>query len=193
MRRIKKRRTRLIVFGLFLLVILVVVATQSSWLSRGVKVAQKSQPGLYTIAKFDDGDTIVVDMNGVNETVRFIGVDTPETHDPRKPVMCYGAEASSYTRKLIGNNRVRLQADSLDTNRDRYNRLLRYVYLPDGTLINVKLITEGYGLDYPFFPFEKAQEFQGYELEAKKAGRGLWSACQVVTESSGARHTNPVN
>jgi endonuclease YncB( thermonuclease family) len=192
MRKFKKRRTRLIVFGLFLLVILVVVATKTDWLNKSAKIAQQSQPGLYAVTKFDDGDTIVVDMNGVNETVRFIGVDTPETHDPRKPVMCYGQEASDYTKKLIGNNRVRLQSDSLDTNRDRYNRLLRYIYLPDGTLVNAKLISEGYGLDYPFFPFEKAQEFQNYEMLAKKANRGLWSACQVITESSGGRHTNPV-
>jgi endonuclease YncB( thermonuclease family) len=187
-----KRRTRLIVFELFLLVVLVVVATQTDWLNQGAKVAQKSQPGLYTVSKFDDGDTIVVDMNGVNETVRFIGVDTPETHDPRKPVMCYGQEASDYTKKLIGKNRVRLQSDSLDTNRDRYNRLLRYIYLPDGTLVNAKLITEGYGLDYPYFPFEKAQEFKADEIQAKQANRGLWSACQVITESDGSRHTNAV-
>ena len=106
-------------------------------------------------------------MHGTEEKVRFIGVDTPETHDPRKPVMCYGVEASNYTKKLIGNNRVRLQADSLDTNRDRYDRLLRYVYLPDGILVNAKLIAEGYGLDYPFFPFEKAQEFKDDEIQAK--------------------------
>jgi endonuclease YncB( thermonuclease family) len=192
MRKFKKRRTRLVVFGLFLLVILVVVATQTDWLNQGAKVAQQSQPGLYAVTKFDDGDTIVVDMNGVNETVRFIGVDTPETHDPRKPVMCYGQEASDYTKKMIGKNRVRLQSDSLDTNRDRYNRLLRYIYLPDGTLVNAKLIAEGYGLDYPYFPFEKAQEFKDDESRAKQAGNGLWSACQIITESDGSRHTNPI-
>jgi endonuclease YncB( thermonuclease family) len=193
MRLLRNRRTRRLIIQLLFLIILLIIARQTDWLNQGAKVAQQSQPGLYTIAKFDDGDTIVVDMNGTNETVRFIGVDTPETHDPRKPVMCYGVEASNYTKKLIGNNRVRLQSDSLDTNRDRYNRLLRYVYLPDGTLVNAKLITEGYGLDYPYFPFEKAQEFKDNEAQAKQAGRGLWSACQVITESNGSRHTNPVN
>ena len=106
---------------------------------------ERSQPGLYRVVKFDDGDTITVDMNGTVETVRFIGVDTPETHHPDRPIECYGREASDYTKRLIGGQKVRLQADPLDTNRDRYGRLLRYVYLPDNTLVEQKLIAEGYG------------------------------------------------
>lgn len=152
-----------------------------------------NQPGLYRVVKFDDGDTIEVDMNGIVETVRFIGVDTPETHKPKTPVQCYGPEASSYTKQLIGNQKVRLQADSLDTNRDRYGRLLRYIYLPDGTLAEQKLITEGYGFAYTFFPFEKASEFSAYEQQAKAAGKGLWSACQVQVSADGGQHTNPQN
>lgn len=148
-----------------------------------------SQPGLYRVAKFDDGDTIVVDMNGTQETVRFIGVDTPETHKPNTPVQCYGPEASNYTKRLIGNQRVRLQADPLDTNRDRYGRLLRYIYLPDGTLVEQKLISEGYGFAYTYFPFQKAIDFSAYEQAAKTAGKGLWSACQVKIEANGVKQT----
>src|SRR3989338_8964033 len=69
------------------------------------------QPGVCRVTKCDDGDTVAVDMNGVNETIRFIGVDTPETHDPRKAVQCFGIAAANFTKNLIGNNSVRLEAD----------------------------------------------------------------------------------
>lgn len=154
------------------------------------KALLSSQPGLYSVVKFDDGDTITVNMNGAEETVRFIGVDTPETHHPERPVECYGREATIYTKQLIGSQKVRLQADPLDTNRDRYGRLLRYVYLPDNTLVQQKLLTEGYGFAYTFFPFTKALEFAAYEQQAKSAGKGLWSACLVKVEANGVKQTN---
>lgn len=150
----------------------------------------KVPPGYYRVVKFDDGDTIVVDMNGTQETVRFIGVDTPETHKPNTPVQCYGSQAAAYTKQLIGNQAVRLVADQLDTNRDRYGRLLRYVYLPNGTLVDEKLVTEGYGFAYTYFPFTKKPQFRLAEAEAKAAQRGLWHACQVRVESSGVKQTN---
>lgn len=148
-----------------------------------------SQPGLYRVVNINDGDTIEIDMNGTTETVRFIGVDTPETHKPNTPVQCYGPEATTYTKQLIGNQKVRLQADPLNTNRDRYGRLLRYVYLSDGTLLEQKLIEQGYGFAYTYFPFSKSEEFKAYEQTAKKAGLGLWSACQVKVSSDGGQQT----
>lgn len=160
-------------------------------LSGNEKWLQKNQPGLYSVAKFDDGDTISVNMNGIVETVRFIGVDTPETHHPDRPVECYGQEAADYTKQLIGGQKVRLQADPLNTNRDRYNRLLRHVYLPDNTLLSRKIISEGYGFSYTYFPFSKLIEFDVYEQAAKNAGKGLWSACHVTVEANGSEHTNP--
>lgn len=176
-------------------------------LSGHERLLESNQPGLYRVVKFDDGDTIEVDMNGTVETVRFIGVDTPETHKPNTPVQCYGPEASEYTKQLINgqlrradgksavgapagaSGKVRLQADPLNTNRDRYGRLLRYVYLPDGTLVEQKLITEGYGFAYTYFPSGKNTQFETYEQEAKAAGKGLWSACQVKIETNGVKQT----
>src|SRR5436853_4983728 len=67
-----------------------IIGTQRGWFNKPAKVLQQNQPGLYSVAKFDDGDTIAVNMNGAKETIRFIGVDTPETHDPRKAVQCFG-------------------------------------------------------------------------------------------------------
>jgi micrococcal nuclease len=184
----KRRLYRLLtvlVFG----IIFSIVASQSNWLTQGAKKAEVSQPGLYPINKFIDGDTISVNMNGNIEDVRMIGVDTPETHKPNTPIQCYGPEASNYTKSLIGSSRVRLQSDTLDTNRDRYGRLLRYVYLPDGTMVENKLISEGYGFAYTQFPFEKKQEFVSFEAQAKASGKGLWSACNPVVESNGREQT----
>jgi len=166
------------------------VATQSGWLEQPAKTALHSSPGLYSIDHFVDGDTIAVDMNGSVETVRMIGIDTPETHRPNTPVQCYGPEAAAYIKQLIGNNKVRLQADSLDTNRDRYGRLLRYVYLPDGRLVETELLTNGYAFAYTGFPFEKKAEFVANQQAASDAKKGLWGACQVTTEANGRQQTN---
>lgn len=136
-------------------------------------------PGTYHVVRFEDGDTITVDMNGVHERIRLIGVDTPETQDPRYPVQCFGKAASQFTKDFIGESPVRLEADPTNTNRDRYNRLLRYVYLPDGRLVNAEIIKAGYGFAYVLFPFEKLEAFRMYEQEAREQGRGLWGNCQI--------------
>ena len=188
---INQRRIKLISFVLSLILLIALYGLQAGWFGQSAqRSGQANQPGLYRIDHFVDGDTIAVKMNGAVETVRMIGVDTPETHRPNTPVQCYGPEAADYTKKVIGRGSVRLEADPLDTNRDRYDRLLRYVFLPDGSLLETKLITEGYGFAYTLFPFEKKAEFQTYQDQAQAAHKGLWSDCQVTTDSSGASHTN---
>ena len=155
------------------------------------KRAEVIQPGLYAVTEVIDGDTITVNMNGSTETVRMIGLDTPETHRPETPVQCYGEAASEYSKKLINGSKVRLQADPLNTNRDRYNRLLRYVYLADGTLVERNLISEGYGFAYTQFPFQKTDEFKAYETAAKTANKGLWAVCEVLEQPNGIKQTAP--
>ncbi len=189
-------RRRKLFSRLALLVILVVVylvlfvASHQNLLKNSGQSLQQNQPGLYSIDHFVDGDTIAVNMNGSVETIRMIGIDTPETHKPNTPVQCYGPEAAAFTKQLIGQNKVRLQADPLDTNRDRYNRLLRYVYLPDGRMIETELISNGYAFAYTQFPFEKSSEFQAGENNAQAAKKGLWAKCQVTVESNGRKQTN---
>lgn len=183
------RRQRLLLAA-FVVVVIIVVATQSGWLGSSAKTASRFQPGLYSVRQFVDGDTIVVDMNGSPETIRFIGVDTPETHKPNTPVQCYGMEAAAYTKSLIGDSRVRLQADSLDTNRDRYGRLLRYIYLPDGTLVDEVLVQRGYGFAYLSFPFEKAAQFAADQASAQRAKVGLWGACHPTANQYGGYTSN---
>ena len=118
-----------------------------------------------------DGDTIIV--SGVGR-VRLIGVDTPESVDPRRPVEFFGKEASAFTRRLVDGQRVRLEYDWEGT--DRYGRTLAYVYLPDGTLVNAEIIRRGYGHAYTRFPFKYLERFRQFEREARTAGRGLWGA-----------------
>lgn len=148
-------------------------------------------PGYYKVVQTEDGDTITVDMLGKQERVRFIGVDTPETHDPRKTVQCFGRAASEFTKQLIGNQSVRLESDPLSTNRDRYDRLLRYVYLPDGRLVQAEIIKNGYGFAYVSFPFTKSDEFLAYQTEARQAERGLWSSCEPRPNKYGGFDSNP--
>ena len=163
---------------------------QQGYLQSISQTAEQYQPGLYQVSSFADGDTITVSMNGAEEKVRLIGVDTPETHDPRKNVQCFGQAAAAFTKNLIGANRVRLEADPQNTNRDRYGRLLRYVYLPSGQLVNAEIIKQGYGFAYVYFPFSKLDEFRNYQKQAQAAERGLWGKCDVQTNESGQSGTN---
>lgn len=161
--------------------------------NKGVQSASTAslpdEPGLYNIDHFIDGDTIAVKMNGKTESIRMIGVDTPETHKPNSPVQCYGPAAAAFTKNLIGTQQVRLQADADSTNRDRYNRLLRYVYLPDGRMVETELIKGGYGFAYTDFPFTKKAEFVADQTAARDAQKGLWGNCSPFQESSGRWQT----
>ena len=166
-------------------------AQANHWLGNAAQTAVSNQPGLYSVSRFVDGDTIAVDMNGHVEKVRMIGVDTPETHKPNTPVQCYGPAAAAFTKNTIGTNHVRLESDALSTDRDRYNRLLRYVYLPDGTNINEKLIQNGYGFYYPYFPFTKSSQFAADQQAAMTAHRGLWGNCHPTPTDGGGYISNP--
>lgn len=183
----KRQRVRLVKLLLSITVLLI-----AGYLAHKLPATEQiaTQAGAYKIAEFDDGDTIVVNMNGSLERVRFIGVDTPETKDPRKAVQCYGHEASDFTKDQLNNGLVRLESDPTDTNRDRYGRLLRYVYTTDGTLLNAELIKQGYGFAYTGFPFEKKQEFVQYQDEAMAAHIGLWAACQPTVNQYGGYTSN---
>lgn len=166
------------------------IAQQHGWLKKAADNVQQAQPGLYKVVEFVDGDTIAVDMNGKNEKLRFIGVDTPETHDPRKAVQCFGSAAAAFTKNLIGMSNVRLEVDPLSTNRDRYNRLLRYIYLPDGRLVNAEIIRQGYGFAYTGFPFTKSDEFLKFQTEAREQNKGLWQSCTPSANQYGGFTSN---
>lgn len=163
---------------------------QRLWASR--PMATKIEPGYYRVTHVYDGDTISVDMDGSLEKVRLIGVDTPETHDPDVDPQCYGQEATDYTKELLDGETVRLESDSTNSNRDRYERLLRYVYNEDGRLINQGLIEQGYAFAYTRFPFIKKDDFVAVEEVARTTGKGLWSACTPYIKD-GVYQTNPAS
>lgn len=148
------------------------------WASGMLRKQQISQASSYQVTKVFDGDTIEVNMDGTLEKVRFIGIDTPETGGHDTGIECYGPEASSYTKAQLQNQYVLLIADSLSSNRDRYNRLLRYVYRASDNLdMNLSILQHGYSKSYSIFPFERSQEFKQASRTAEQNNLGLWAAC----------------
>ncbi len=132
---------------------------------------------LGTVVEVVDGDTVDVLVGTTTERVRLIGVDTPETKHPDRPVECYGPEASDYTAGLLPpGTGVRLVMDV--EARDAYDRLLAYVYLVDGRLVNGLLVQEGYARTLSIPPnTAHAVEFAALEVEAQESGIGLWGEC----------------
>lgn len=151
--------------------------------SRQVEIVKKetSQSGilqnLVTVTKVIDGDTIEIETG---EHVRYIGIDTPETVDPKRPVGCFGKEASDENKKLVEGKRVILEKDKEE--KDKYGRLLRYIFLPlpNGQTLFVDdyLIREGFGKLLIIPPDDKYKErFTNAQTEARNAKRGLWGTC----------------
>lgn len=139
---------------------------------------------LYLVTSVIDGDTIQVIIDDKKETLRLIGIDTPETVDPRKPVQCFGREASAKAKSLLSGKSVRLEADPTQGERDKYQRLLRYVFLEDGTGFNKLMISEGYAHEYTYDkPYKYQAEFKQAQKEAEINKRGLWAdnACSANT------------
>ncbi|OGH70617.1 MAG: hypothetical protein A2754_03215 [Candidatus Magasanikbacteria bacterium RIFCSPHIGHO2_01_FULL_47_8] len=128
----------------------------------------------YVVSRVVDGDTLEL---ASGEKVRYIGVDTPESVHPKKPVQCFGKEAMEFNKNLVLGKKVKLVKDVSET--DRYGRLLRYVYLGDGTFVNLLLVKEGYAQAATFPPDVKySATFVAAAAEAREAERGLWSACR---------------
>ena len=137
------------------------------------------QPDLVKIADVIDGDTVDIDINGRTERVRLIGVNTPETRHPTKPIECFGPEASAYLTQLLPKGTaVRIERDV--EARDRYGRMLLYLYLGSNDLfINLDLVARGYGTPMSIEPntFHR-NDFVRAAAQAEVADVGLWKACR---------------
>ena len=137
------------------------------------------QPDLVKIADVIDGDTVDIDINGRTERVRLIGVNTPETKHPTKPIECFGPEASAYLTQLLPKGTaVRIERDV--EARDRYGRMLLYLYLGSNDLfINLDLVARGYGTPMSIEPntFHR-NDFVRAAAQAEAADVGLWKACR---------------
>ena len=136
-------------------------------------------PDTARVSRVIDGDTIEVTLRGETRSVRLLLVDTPEVH--RGPE-CYGPEASAYVASLLAEgSEVRLERDI--TNADSFGRLLRYVYLADGRMLNELLVEGGYATVYRF-PSDvlHEQRLRDAEARAREAGAGLWTACGLADD-----------
>lgn len=130
----------------------------------------------YTVSKVIDGDTLELQLGDKIEKVRLIGVNTPETVDPRRKVECFGREASDYAKKILTGQKVSLEFDPSQDQRDKYSRLLAYLYLEDGSLFNLDLIKAGYAYEYTYKkPYLYQSQFQSAEDQAQSKQLGLWS------------------
>ena len=145
-------------------------------ISPELEVTSEINQKLYPVVKVVDGDTLDVNISGEVKRLRLIGIDTPETVDPRKPVQCFGKEASNKAKELLIGKSVGLEKDDSQGDLDKYDRLLRYVFLPDGTNFNLFMISEGYAHEYTYDEAYKYQaEFRAAQQEAENSQRGLWS------------------
>lgn len=151
----------------------------------------------YPVSKVIDGDTLVASINGKNITIRLIGIDTPETVDPRKTVQCFGKEASEKARQILSGSSVRLENDPSQGAFDKYGRTLAYVYVvanskPEGILVNEYMIAEGYGHEYTYtIPYKYQEEFKAAEKHAREAKKGLWADDACARESARPAKTPP--
>ncbi len=136
-------------------------------------------PDFVLVARVVDGDTVDVLENSREVRVRLLGINTPETVDPRKPVECFGPEASKKMHELLADGEVRLETDPSQDLLDKYGRLLAYVFLPDGTDVNELMITQGFAREYTYKkPYKFQKEFRADQAAAKASGLGLWVACR---------------
>ncbi len=153
---------------------------QSSGVNKSVDISRE-----YVIVKrVVDGDTFLL-SNG--DRVRLLGIDTPEkydskkldkdveaTHQDKKTIKKLGELASEYVKNFVEGKKVYLEREPNYEDKDRYGRLLRWVYLEDGTFINGKIVKDGYGQVYEQYPVSKTDELRKYQKEARENNRGLW-------------------
>jgi len=152
-----------------------------------------SQYTYYSVISVVDGDTIKINLDGTTETLRLIGIDTPEILDPRKSVQCFGKEASNKAKELLSNKKVRIEKDSTQGDRDKYGRLLVYVWRDDGLFYNDHMIKTGYAHEYTYnLPYKYQVQFKASEKYARENQLGLWSptTCNGDTTQSASSSTS---
>jgi micrococcal nuclease len=147
-----------------------------AWSGRGGDAAPAGDR-IGRVIRVVDGDTIVVALAGRTERVGYIGIDTPESVKPDTPVQCYAHRAAKENARLVAHERVRLVPDVEP--RDRFGRLLAYVYRArDGLFVNAALVRGGFARTLTIPPNVRfAERFRALAAQARRAGRGLWSAC----------------
>ncbi|MEW6027166.1 MAG: thermonuclease family protein [Planctomycetota bacterium] len=139
-----------------------------------------------------DGDTVVIAVDKDEVKVRLIGIDTPETVDPRKPVQFYGKEATNFLANLLKGEEVYLEYETDKLEYDKYGRLLVYLYrAPDGLFVNLEIVRQGYGHAYTKYPFRYMELFRAYEKRARENGKGLWASVPEQKQDTATPPTQP--
>jgi len=149
-----------------------------------IRKNQSAGKEIHIVKRVIDGDTFELD-NG--ERVRLLGIDTPEKYQSKKldkdaelsgqdkeTIKKLGQLSTEYAKKLAEGKKVTLERDEESNDRDKYGRLLRYIYLEDGTFVNGKLVKDGYAQVYDKFPLTKLDELRQYQREARENRKGLW-------------------
>lgn len=150
-----------------------------TWLKNLTQAWSDENNGVNFVTRVIDGDTLVVIVDGREEKIRLIGIDTPESVDPRKDVECFGLEASEALKKLVENKYVRLEVDPTQSDRDKYGRWLRYVWLNEVN-VNFEMIANGFAYEYTYdLPYKFQIDFKNAQKEAKDNKRGLWGECEI--------------
>ncbi len=150
--------------------------TASSNVTISTTTDKNVQQDLVSVISVVDGDTIKVLIEGKTTTLRLIGIDTAETVDPRKPVQCFGEEASKKAKELLTGRKVRIEQDSSQGELDKYGRLLAYVYRDDGLFYNEYMVKQGYAHEYTYnTPYKYQTEFKADQKYAQDNKLGLWS------------------
>lgn len=149
----------------------------------GIQTDKQTVP----VVKVVDGDTITVLQNQKKVTVRIIGLNTPESVDPRRPVQCFGKEASAFAKSTLQDKSVSLEADPTQDDHDKYGRLLRFVWFEkDGGLVDFGkyMIANGYGHEYTYdVPYKYQAAYKAAERQAREAGKGLWADTPCAEQS----------
>ncbi len=171
-------------FGIFLLILAVWISILSAPIVIRLLTYELSpEPTLksvewFTVIRVIDGDTVVLNTG---QTVRYIGIDTPELRHPQTGKQCYGEEAKQANEALLAGHQVQLVTDISET--DRYGRLLRYLYRDDGVFVNDALVRAGFAFAYPYPPDVREQPLlRESQADAKQKGLGVWSNC-VITQT----------
>jgi len=174
----------------FLLMLIIFVITQQLRKTDDINTAGSSK--VLIVERVVDGDTFVL---STGERVRLLGIDTPEKFESKKldkdaemsgqdkkTIKKLGNLASDYVKGFVEGKKVRLEKEPNYDDKDRYGRLLRYIYLEDGTFVNGKIVRDGYAQVYEKFPVSKLDELRKYQREARENQRGLWGKVEGLEQ-----------
>jgi micrococcal nuclease len=173
-----RRAVRIAGIFVFLGVIFLAAARLGDQNTAGGSTAGGS--GLSEVLYVTDGDTIHVRIEGKEEKVRLLGINAPETAKPdlHQEGQCYADEAKVRLKELVGGKKVTMSLDSRSSNRDKYGRLLRYLFVEgEQTSVNETLVREGFARHYTAARLASYKQYAGYEEDAKKQNVGLWKNC----------------